>query len=114
MWITQSYVGYAMYKEGNVSTKSAVMRCWYAQINSSCLSLAYPQKSPKDHTIFYIMPLIIHTFTLLEFFLFFFFFFKNYFASSMSILFEANFKIPHVKQFLSYTFSNYFYIDVSP
>lgn len=50
-----SYVGHVMYKEGNV-TKSAVMSCWDAQIYSSCLSLAHPQKPPKDQTIFYIMP----------------------------------------------------------
>lgn len=59
----QSYTGYTMYKESDVSTKSAVMSCWYAQIYSSCLSLAYPQKSPKDQIIFYTMPLLIHTYT---------------------------------------------------
>lgn len=52
----QSYAGHAMYKEGNVSIKSAVMSCWDAQLYSSCLSLAHPQKSPKDQTILYIMP----------------------------------------------------------
>lgn len=89
----RSYVGHVMYKEGNV-TKSAVMSCWDAQIYSSCLSLAHPQKPPKDQTIFYIMPhhpyLNFHFSVVLGFFL------KKYFvSSSISILFEANFKNPH-------------------
>lgn len=87
---TQPYVGYAMYKEGNVGTKSAVMSCWYAQIYSSCLLSS------------------------INFHFSVFFFFKYFVSSSISNLFEANFKNPLVKQFLFYIFSNYFYIDVSP
>lgn len=68
---------------------------------------------PKTRPSSTLMPLNIHTSTFLL--CGFLFLLKKYLVfSSISILFQVKFKNPPVKQFLSYTFSNYFYIDVSP